>query len=521
MFEEDIDYNSLKLPIRKVKFVKDVFIPDFAEVPYQLQTLLDEIQEDNINSIVEFIANNYKKDEIQIPIDEILFFSNLRQKKNNLFGELLIKIGEHYDFIVDPVKIGRENGFIVRYMYDKGYYSLKQVKDACENCSVYREKGIYLPLYLFFAHEFSLYEKDAHYYGFSSKYYEKLKEDDYYLLDEILKNGYETNSMQYCLIHDDLAKFKIFLENDYENGDTILLNTFEGLYRDYELYLVEAAAYFGAVKIFKYLFDQRVIIDGDTVRWAVIGGSKEIIDMCLERDADFSEALQYAFEAYNPEIADYILKITKKICTPQEAAKSGYIKGNIFVLGNNNSISGEALHVALSNKKRLLANILLQEECDATWKSNSGRTCLHEACQNGYYEIVTLLTLRLADFSLSDSKNTLPLHLAASSGDMKLFKFVLENSKDFIDEVDDFGTPLHYACRYGFYQAAECLLNAGAGVNKAGSGGYTPLHIASKRNNEQIVRLLKERGANMVAISDKGHKPKKISKSFYVKGIFH
>ncbi|EAY11123.1 hypothetical protein TVAG_359030 [Trichomonas vaginalis G3] len=522
---ESDEFINLKIPIKKAKSFSTVSIPEFAQIPYQLQTKLDEINESNIDSIVEFIISNYKKNELQIAIDEILFFSNLKQKRNNLYGELLIRIGRSLDKHIDPVIIGKENGFVVRYMYDQGYYTLKQIKNACENCMIIKNKQIYLPLYLFFAHEFGLYEKDAHYYGFSSKYFEKLKEDDYYLLDEILKNGYETNSLTYCIMKDDLVKFKQFIEAGIEKDDTIVLNTFEGLYRDYELYLADAAGYFGAKNILNYLFSLKVRPDDDIIRWSIIGRHTEIIDFLVEKEAEFDGAMKYALQTYDVEICDKILKLDKKPISLLDVSQTGFISGAIYVLGNTEipgKIDGENVHNSLVNHHRLLSSILLEEDADITFKTKQGRTLLHDAVENGYYEVITKLSTMLCDFLVPDNQETFPLHLAAASGNIDVLKFIFNNSREVLNKTDAvFGIPLHYACRYNFYDGVVFLVNSGAEVNKEGRDGYTPLHIASKRNNEKIVLFLKEHGAEMTKKSEKGHKAKKISHSTLVRGMFN
>ena len=526
MDEEEEKIPPLHFPVEKYDDLASVVVPDFAFNDAKLQDYLEEINDDLIPEITSFISKEFGKKKIKIVLDQILFYSNLRIKRNEIYSKLLISLQSELDIAFNPIDIGKENGLLLRTLYKKGVYSKQQIKDACQSFTVVKNNKTYKPLYFYFAEEFGLFLKDAHYFGISEKYLEKLKEDDWYLWNEIITYGYETHSIQYAIKYDDFIAFQQAM-GTYGADDFIELNTFEGLNRGMSIKVSHAAALFGAEKCFKFILQDGCMFNNELCNWAARGGNLNILEMCkLQEDFDFNGSFIHACQNNNKEAADYVLKNGAEICDINEIAKTNFVLGLVFVLGSTESIPGEALHNALFYDHRTIARLLLLEECSISYKTNSNRTLVHEAADKAFYEILLLLKERLADFTVADSVGTTPLHLAARAKDIDSFNLVLAESSSpargsVVNALDDFGSPLHYACRYGFEEACIKLVAAGADVNIVGSGGYTPLHIASKKNYESIVRFLKEKGAQMDAKSTKGHIGRRLTNSYYVKGLYN
>ena len=526
MEEEEEKVAPLHFPVEKYDLLENVVVPDFAFADEKLQEYLENINSELIPEISQFIAKEFTKKKIRIVLDQILFYSNLRVKRNEIYADLLINLQKEIDIVFDPITIGKSNGLLLRTLYKKGVYTKQQIKDSCQSYTVVKNNKTYRPLYFYFAPEFGLYLKDAHYYGINEEYLNKLKEDEWYLWNEVITYGYETHSVQYAIKYDDFIAFQQCM-GSYGPDDTIELNKFEGLLRGQSIKISHACALFGAEKCFRFVIDDGCMFNSELCDWAARGGNMDILRLCkLQEDFTFENSYKYACLGNNKEAADFVLQNGGEACDITEIAQTNFVLGIIFVLGYTESVPAEALHNALINGFRTTARLLLLEECGITYKTNSNRTIVHEAADHAYLEILVLLKERLADFLVADVVGTVPLHLAARAKDIDCLTLVLGESTQpsrgsVINALDDFGSPLHYACRYGFEEGCIKLVEAGADVNIAGAGGYTPLHIASKKNYETIVRYLKEKGAQMDAKSAKGHIGRRLTNSYYVKGLYN
>ena len=67
----------------------------------------------------------------------------------------------------------------------------------------------------------------------------------------------------------------------------------------------------------------------------------------------------------------------------------------------------------------------VQSGADPNRKSDSGRIALHEACQSGHQQIVTLL-LEVSDPSIKDRQGRTAGHLAASNGELQCLTSLYE-----------------------------------------------------------------------------------------------
>lgn len=93
---------------------------------------------------------------------------------------------------------------------------------------------------------------------------------------------YPYDSLEYAIVHDDIEGFKQNFEsfNDYdlEFKITIIDSPFYT-----ELLLVDACAYYGALRCFEYLNEKGAVFSTDTFRCAVIGGNPKIIHLCEDK----------------------------------------------------------------------------------------------------------------------------------------------------------------------------------------------------------------------------------------------
>ncbi|KAD3337435.1 hypothetical protein E3N88_32955 [Mikania micrantha] len=155
------------------------------------------------------------------------------------------------------------------------------------------------------------------------------------------------------------------------------------------------------------------------------------------------------------------------------------------------------LHLAISQGRADLVQVLLEFEPDVEARNRSGTSPLEDAAALGYSLIVELLLAHRANTERSESSTWGPLHLATSGGHVDVLKLLLLKGANVDAITKDGNTALHLAVKERRRDCARVLLTAGAHPDVGNlSNNETPLHIASAQGDDNMVKLLLLKGAN-------------------------
>ncbi|PWA60885.1 Ankyrin repeat-containing protein [Artemisia annua] len=154
------------------------------------------------------------------------------------------------------------------------------------------------------------------------------------------------------------------------------------------------------------------------------------------------------------------------------------------------------LHLAISQSRADLVQLLLEFEPDIEARGSSGVTPLEAASASGEGLIVELLLAHRASTERSESSTWGPLHLAASAGHVDVLRLLLQKGANANMLTKDGNTALHLVVEERKRDCARLLLASGGQPNIRNSGdGDTPLHIAAAFGDEYMVKLLLQKGA--------------------------
>lgn len=154
-------------------------------------------------------------------------------------------------------------------------------------------------------------------------------------------------------------------------------------------------------------------------------------------------------------------------------------------------------------------------------------TCLHQAAQQGYPEIVRLLLDNNADVNAKGTFGTTPLFEACKDYDFDddreknhtlLAEMLLKNGADANARYSDNNAILHRVVLDwdDGEDLVRLLCDYGADVNARDSYGNTPLHLLAKKTfGKACMEVLLEYGADVFATDDLGQTPREAHEANY------
>ena len=189
--------------------------------------------------------------------------------------------------------------------------------------------------------------------------------------------------------------------------------------------------------------------------------------------------------------------------------------------GNFSSLSQKAFHATANRDLVTLRSCLANPSLDVNFRfgsgfDNGGKTLLHEACDQGYPEVVQLLLDSHANPDIQDNYGETPLIIlmcnAANEERLRCLNILLLSGANITIQNDQGQDALFVAAMLGFDEYVASLLAKGAPVDHQSKHGWTPLHIVAtgsdrKHGYIQIAKRLIKAGADRMARDRQGRTP--------------
>ncbi|EFM6078090.1 ankyrin repeat domain-containing protein [Escherichia coli] len=176
---------------------------------------------------------------------------------------------------------------------------------------------------------------------------------------------------------------------------------------------------------------------------------------------------------------------------------------------------------------------LIKLGVDLDARGDLGRTALHEAVSNGYFDIVKLLVESGADLTIKDEFGKTALELAEVHQNYKIVEWLshyrdhnpipdfsvlinIYGKRYFGGEIIDTDARtelgegvLHIAVRKRRQLDVRCFIQHGADINAKANNGFdfTPLHYSIGIGDFDMMKLLLKLGADIYLESEMGYSP--------------
>ncbi|OHT09831.1 hypothetical protein TRFO_21112 [Tritrichomonas foetus] len=227
--------------------------------------------------------------------------------------------------------------------------------------------------------------------------------------------------------------------------------------------LIQYAAYFRSINCFKFLLMNHALDNeqaDDLTKFAVAGGSVEIIRLCEQNNCDFTGMIDIAIEYNRFDIFEWMMRSKPKLCKDVHQMLIKCIqKSNMKILRylleigvgiyKRNNVIQLPLYAASEDNYKLLKFFIDSGQIDLNQRSNE-LTPLHVACQLGYYDIVEYLLL----FKETNINAVYVFNLFFIRTYHHQFNFFI-----FGGRVNYPLTPLFFACKKGNDKIVSLILN--------------------------------------------------------------
>ncbi|OHT07567.1 hypothetical protein TRFO_05212 [Tritrichomonas foetus] len=319
----------------------------------------------------------------------------------------------------------------------------------------------------------------------------KFYKNDWELHREITNCGRSQNKLASMIRNDDINDFQqeIFSASMTQQ---IPYSIFErSNFLNKSPYLIEYAAYFGSMKIFKFLLLNTNKLF-NSLKFAIIGNNIEIVRICHQNNCDLIKGLKTSIKYHRYEIFDWIFSQIK--CEHQEY-KACIKYNNLYALrvfvGKGIILQESCYELASCNCCLVLLKILHAFGL----VPNEIIDCIIQSIKKGYHQTVEFF---LQNFPKQCSQYNLSslLYIPIEMNFPQVLKVMIDSGMFYINinvpHLDD-DTPLIIAVKKESLEMVEMILNEkNIDVNEVNGNNLTALMIACEKGNEKIVKRLVE-----------------------------
>lgn len=179
---------------------------------------------------------------------------------------------------------------------------------------------------------------------------------------------------------------------------------------------------------------------------------------------------------------------------------------------NQNTKHGTALALAAKQGDLCCIKDLIKAKANVHAYDKNAQPALHMACSNKVRIVKYLIEEAKLDKNLRNQQGDTPLHEAVSNENFAVVKYLMQEQKVQKEVKNLMGfTPLHIACSFSSHDITEYLAIQKAGLNEKNNEGDTPLHIAA-RTDAKLVTILLKSHADISIRNNKGETPLDVAK---------
>ena len=420
---------------------------------FTLELMMEQINEENILKIFNYMTSNFPKEEYGYLYEMIAFFSRIRPFAWKSLGLLFAHLNKVYPFD-------------------------ETLRDLFIDHSTFGQYLIKMKI-------------------ISEKFSDYVVPTDWTAIE--LEAGYKQDTLEYILKYDDIESFQKRCAVPQFTFDKLL--EFGPSFLD----IFSFCAYFGALKCFKFSMMNAQLNAQNTCSWAVKGGNVEIVRHCQRSGADMKNCLPATIEYHWNQITRWLLQNYE--CDPVplgDCIGNFNTRGFLFFLTqgaqpeleNEEGWSPLQASCITGHVECCKYLILKGVSLEANEEGENNISPLIIASSRNHETIVKLLVENGADIDYQGEDGWSGILSAAKNGATGLVKYFCEKGAD-VESCNLYGwTSLFMAAFYNYHDMIKYLIEFGANVDSKTSDGKGLLDICrNEETKKEIIDLIAARKA--------------------------
>ncbi|OHT14527.1 hypothetical protein TRFO_15042 [Tritrichomonas foetus] len=266
--------------------------------------------------------------------------------------------------------------------------------------------------------------------------------------------------------------------------------------------LIEYAAFFGSIKIFKYLLIHIDSLPQSLVLYAVSGGNIEILHLCEQHNCSFNDCIKYAVKYRHYDMISWLIE-TKQCQLDYKYIIKYHANEFIikflqeFISKNDKNILSKMLYSSVKYNNYCLTSFLTNfPNTNLNFVSKSGKnSILHRIYPFTSKRIITLLLSRNdIDFDTSNAFGMTPFLCACETNNVYYAKLLYSKSINISHLSYNSYNPLHIACLNLCYETAKYLISLKKiNINSVCNDNQSPLFVLCQTINSMALLELHKR----------------------------
>ena len=415
--EEEISEKIVK------KGLDSVEIPIYMRKFVFLLDLLKKLTNENIEETLSEIRHNYSQEDYDEVAANLVFATKQPVYDEYLAGVITYKLciaWKLFNLSVLHVFGSMENilpfARYIRDLYNYGIWTFEEVKESLSEIPGYQ---------IIFAKEISIKCPQDDDFDILIKDY---KMNNWYLYDDIMKNGFPSQSLGLAIKKDDIDSFHSFCSsNDFDYNQKIG----EEYFGPCQKTLISTAAFYGSLKCFKFLILNKAKLDLTTSEAAVQGGNLEIIKICQNEGCDTSNFLRSAVIAHRDDIFEWIIEtIQCEQASLFDCVKTVNYRALLYYLQEKNMSPNESSPICFAAQMGIqsMCRALVENGDPMTDTEGAGYTALHLAVKNQHFYVVTYLVTNRIDVNKLSMDKKSPFDLAVQANNDEIVSYLDYNN---------------------------------------------------------------------------------------------
>lgn len=404
-------------------FFQNINIPKHMEKYIQVLESIKKLTIDNMDETLGSLRHSYHQEDFDEVAAILVYTSNSSSCDSTMAEILTYKLciaWNHFNLAVLRVFASMETILpytkYIKSLYQRGMWSFKQVQDSLHGIDGYD---------LVFAKDIS---DNCPYEDRFDRIVREYRKNDWKLYDEIIECGFPLDSPGYAIKNDNINLLQELASKEEFDYNQKILQEYFG---PHERSLISTAAYYGSVNCFKFLLLNNAKVDLSTSESSVMGGNKQLIDICIKENKDHSNMMTAAVISHRDDLFEWILENVPDVkhASLYDCVRSLNYNAFLYYIDTHSMTKDPvpALCIAAQMGIVSMCRVLIDNGADTKAVNSMKDTAMHLSTKYQHFYVMSFLCSRGADTNMRNEMGKTPYDIADDVKNENIRQFLSYN----------------------------------------------------------------------------------------------